>query len=137
MDDFFNVPMDLLMNGSQEELQKALLGTTPIEYAFMSCGSNKGSGLNVDNPGGVLLNIYAPRGTQMMYVEPFSRYGGQSKGLHWDGKTGQTNFGQEVETLINQGTQFRVLKVTRKGRTGKIYVDLEIINQDHKQRWHP
>ena len=58
-------------------------------------------------------------------------------GLHWDGKTGQTNFGQEVETLINQGTQFRVLKVTRKGRTGKIYVDLEIINQDHKQRWHP
>lgn len=137
MDDFFNIPMSLLQNGSQEELEQALLGTTPIEYGFMSCGSNKGSGLNVNQPGGILLNIYAPSGTQMMYVEPFSQYGGESKGMSWDGKSGQTHFGQEVETLVNQGTQFRVLKVERKGRTGKIYVDLEIINQDHQQRWKP
>ena len=137
MDKFFNVPMSLLTNGSQEELEQALLGTMPIEYGFMSCGSNKGSGLNVNQPGGILLNIYAPSGTQMMYVEPFSQYGGESKGMHWDGKSGQTHFGHEVETLVNQGTQFRVLKVERKGRTGKIYVDMEIINQDHQQRWKP
>jgi len=137
MDKFFNIPMNLLTNGSQAELEQALLGTTPIEYGFMSCGSNKGSGLNVNQSGGILLNIYAPSGTQMMYVEPFSQYGGQSKGMNWDGKSGQTRFGQEVETLVNQGTQFRVLKVERKGRTGKIYVDMEIINQDHQQRWKP
>ena len=135
MEKFFNIPMSLLERGSQKELQDALLGTTPIEYGFMSCGSNKGSGLNINQSGGILLNIYCPSGTQMMYVEPFSHYGG--KDYDWDGKRKQTRFGTEVETLVNQGTQFRVTKVERSGRTGKIYVDMEIINQDHQQRWKP
>ena len=135
MDKFFNIPMSLLEHGSQKELEQAILGTTPIEYGFMSCGSNKGSGLNVHQSGGVLLNIYCPSGTQMMYVEPFSHYGGHD--YDWDGKRKQTSFGSEVETLVNQGTQFRVTKVERSGRTGKIYVDMEVINQDHQQRWKP
>jgi len=135
MDKFFNIPMSMLEHGSQKELEQAILGTTPIEYGFMSCGSNKGAGLNVHQSGGVLLNIYCPSGTQMMYVEPFSHYGGHD--YDWDGKRKQTSFGSEVETLVNQGTQFRVTKVERSGRTGKIYVDMEVINQDHQQRWKP
>lgn len=137
MDDFFQCDMNLLMNGSQSELEAALLGSTPTEYAFMSCGSNKGAGLNVGGGGGITLNVYCPAGTQMMYVEPFSAYGGGSDGINWDGKSKQYGFGQEVETLMQQGTQFRVTKVERRGRSGRIYVDMEVINQDHQQRWKP
>lgn len=142
MDKFFGVDIGLLERGSQAELEAALLGTTPTEYAFMSCGSNKGSGLNVSGGGGITLNVYCPAGTQMMYVEPFSYYGHNSRGrmngddgIKWDGKSKQPSFGSEVETLLQQGTQFRVTKVTRNGRTGRIFVDMEVIAQDHQQRW--
>ena len=89
------------------------------------------------------MNIYAPAGTKMMFLEPFSYYGinkrGQMSemgGVNWDGKSTQPSYGQEFETLLQQGTQFRVTKVERRGG-GTIYVDLEVINQDHQQRWKP
>ena len=132
MDKFFQCDMGLLQSGSQKELEQALLGKTVTEYGFMSCGSNKGAGLNTK--GGVLLNVYCPAGTKMMYVEPFSAFG-RGSGMNWDGKKKQSNFGQEVETLLQQGTQFRVTKVTRQGRSGQIFVDIEVTGQDHQQRW--
>lgn len=132
MDKFFQCDMSLLQSGSQKELEQALLGKTVTEYAFMSCGSNKGAGLNTT--GGVLLNVYCPAGTKMMYVEPFSAFG-RGSGKNWDGKATQSSFGHEVETLLQQGTQFRVTKVTRQGRAGQIFVDIEVTNQDHQQRW--
>ena len=137
MEKFFRCDLSLLERGSQKELEAALLNTTPTEYAFMSCGSNKGSGLNVSGGDGITLNVYCPRGTQMMYVEPFSAYGGGHVGKSWDGKQKQAHFGSEVETLLQQGTQFRVTKVERSGRTGRIYIDMEVIAQDNQQRWKP
>ena len=138
MDKFFGCSDYLLRHGSQKELQDALLGITPTEYAFASCGSNKGAGLNTS--GGVLLNIYCPKGTQMMYVEPFSYYGRDSHGsmngmdgIHWDGKSKQPSFGHEVETLMQQNTQFRVTKVERRGV--QVYVDMDVIAQNEPQRW--
>lgn len=129
MDKFFQCSQDLLRNGSQKELEQALLGTTPTEYGFMSMGSAKGQGFS----GNILMNVYAPAGTKMMYAEPFSHYGGHD--YNWDGKSTQSHFGSEFETIMQQGTQFRVTKVERHGRSGTIYVDLEVINQDHQQRW--
>ena len=136
MDKFFQCDRSLLEHGSKAELESALLGTTPKEYAFMSCGSNKGSGLNVSGSG-ITLNIYCPSGTQMMYVEPFSAFGGGHAGMSWDGKKKQSYFGSEVETLLQQGTQFRVTKINRNGRSGRIYIDMEVIGQDEPQRWKP
>lgn len=130
MDKFFNCDQALLHGGSQKELEQALLGTTPTEYAFGSMGSAKGKGFS-SHP--IIMNIYAPSGTKMMYVEPFSHYGGHD--YNWDGKRKQSHFGNEFETLLQQGTQFRVTKVERRGRTGTIYVDMEVINQDNQQRW--
>jgi SPP1 gp7 family putative phage head morphogenesis protein len=130
MDKFFMCSADLLQNGSEEELRQALLGTMPTEYAFGSMGSAKGKGFS-SHP--IIMNIYAPSGTKMMYVEPFSHYGGHM--YHWDGKEKQSHFGDEFETLLQQGTQFRVTKVERKRRGGTIYFDLEVINQDTQQRW--
>lgn len=128
MDSFFGCSMDLLENGSQSELEDALLGTTPTEYGFMSCGSSKGMGFS----GNIKLNIYAPAGTKMMYVEPFSAFG-DGDGLEWDGESTQSYFGSELETILQQGTQFRVTKVERT--SGTLYFDLEVIDQSTQQRW--
>ena len=122
MDKFFNVPMDKLQHASQAELEALLLGTTPTEYGFCSCGVAKGKGFSGD----IILNIYAPSGTQMMYVEPFSAFGNGS-GKSWDGLKPQSSFGQESEIILQQGTTFRVTKVEKT--PGTIYIDLEVIGQ--------
>lgn len=130
MNKFFNCDMDLLRHGTQEELENALLGTTPTEYGFMSMGSSKGRGFSGD----ILLNVYTPAGTKMMYVEPFSGFG-EGDGKRWDGKNTQSSYGTELETILQQGTQFRVTKVERSG--GTLYFDLEVIDQSNQQRWKP
>lgn len=122
MNKFFNVPMDKLQHASQAELEALLLGTTPTEYGFCSCGVAKGKGFSGD----IILNIYAPSGTQMMYVEPFSAFGNGS-GKSWDGLKPQSSFGQESEIILQQGTTFRVTKVEKT--PGTIYIDLEVIGQ--------
>lgn len=122
MDKFFNIPMDKLQHSSQSELEALLLGTQPTEYGFCSCGVAKGKGFSGD----IILNIYAPSGTQMMYVEPFSAFG-NGGGKSWDGLKPQSSFGQESEIILQQGTTFRVTKVEKT--PGTIYIDLEVIGQ--------
>lgn len=122
MDKFFNVPMDRLQSATQAELEQLLLNTTPTEYGFCSCGVAKGKGFSGD----IILNIYAPSGTQMMYVEPFSAFG-NGGGKNWDGIAKQGSFGQESEIILQQGTKFRVTKVEKT--PGIIYIDLEVIEQ--------
>lgn len=122
MDKFFNVPMDRLQSATQAELEQLLLNTTPTEYGFCSCGVAKGKGFSGD----IILNIYAPSDTQMMYVEPFSAFG-NGGGKNWDGIAKQGSFGQESEIILQQGTKFRVTKVEKT--PGMIYIDLEVIEQ--------
>ena len=122
MDKFFNVPMDRLQSATQAELEQLLLNTTPTEYGFCSCGVAKGKGFSGD----IILNIYAPSGTQMMYVEPFSAFG-NGGGKNWDGIAKQGSFGQESEIILQQGTKFRVTKVEKT--PSMIYIDLEVIEQ--------
>lgn len=122
MDKFFNVPMDRLQSATQAELEQLLLNTTPTEYGFCSCGVAKGKGFSGD----IILNIYAPSGTQMMYVELFSAFG-NGGGKNWDGIAKQGSFGQESEIILQQGTKFRVTKVEKT--PGMIYIDLEVIEQ--------
>lgn len=123
MDKFFNVPMDRLQSATQAELEQLLLNTTPTEYGFCSCGVAKGKGFSGD----IILNIYAPSGTQMMYVEPFSAFG-NGGGKNWDGIAKQGSFGRESEIILQQGTKFRVTKVEKT--PGMIYIDLEVIEQN-------
>lgn len=123
MDHFFEIPMSKLQNASHEELQE-LVGNTVTEYAFGSCGVAKGKGFS-SNP--IILNIYAPKGTQMMYAEPFSAFGNGS-GKSWDGYKTQSSFGNESEIILQQGTSFRITKIEKTN--GKLYVDLEVIEQN-------
>lgn len=122
MDKFFNVPMDRLQSATEDELKALLLQKEVTEYGFCSCGVAKGKGFSGD----IILNIYAPSGTQMMYVEPFSAFG-NGRGKNWDGIAKQGSFGQESEIILQQGTKFRVTKVEKT--PGMIYIDLEVIEQ--------
>ena len=122
MDKFFNVPMDRLQSATEDELKALLLQKEVTEYGFCSCGVAKGKGFSGD----IILNIYAPSGTQMMYVEPFSAFG-NGGGKNWDGIAKQGSFGQESEIILQQGTKFRVTKVEKT--PGMIYIGLEVIEQ--------
>lgn len=62
----------------------------------------------------------------MLYAEPFSAYGGGDK-KKWDGMSGQSFFGHELETIIQRGTKFRITKV-EKGYKG-IFIDMEVVEQ--------
>lgn len=122
MDKFFGIdPDDFYL--PEDELANKLLNTTPTEYGFMSTGVSKGKGF-ANKP--IILNIYAPAGTKMMYVEPFSAFG-NGAGRKWDGVSGQSSFGDEAEMLIQRETTFKVTKVEKS--SGKIYIDLEIRGQ--------
>jgi hypothetical protein len=122
MDKFFGIDLnDFYL--SESELAAKLLGTTPTEYGFMSTGVSKGKGFS-HCP--IIMNIYAPSGTKMMYAEPFSAFGNGS-GRGWDGISKQTSFGSEAEMILQRNTTFRVTKVEKTG--GKIYIDMDVISQ--------
>lgn len=104
------------MSGSA--LQK-LVGTEARMMNFQSCGVSKGKGFS-HKP--VILNIYAPEGTHMMYAEPFSAYGA-GDGHSWDGKSAQSYFGDEAEVIIQRGGSYTVTKIEESG--GRLYIDLE------------
>ena len=124
MDKFFNISIDELQNASQERLTSLLLGREVTEYAFCSCGVAKGKGFS-SKP--IILNIYAPKGTQMMYAEPFSAFGNGS-GKSWDRYKAQSSFGSESKIILQQGTSFRITKIEKTN--GTLYVDLEVIEQN-------
>jgi uncharacterized protein with gpF-like domain len=130
--EFLGISEDNLRHWSQAELRKNLVDqeTRATDHGFVSCGSSKGKGFR-----GYIFNIYCPKGTKMMYAEPFSHYGDGDK-LHWDwdsiskhldGISRQSSFGYEDETIIQRGTTFRVIKVEKKGTT--IFFDVEVVEQ--------
>lgn len=123
MDKFFGIDAnDFYL--SESELAKKLVGTTPTEYGFFSTGVAKGTGFS-NHP--IIMNVYAPSGTKMMYAEPFSAFG-RGSGKSWDGISKQSSFGSESEMIIQRGTTFRITKVEKNN--GKIYIDMEIIGQE-------
>jgi uncharacterized protein with gpF-like domain len=126
---FLGISESNLRHWSQAELKKNLVDkeVERTDDGFVSCGSSKGKGFS-----GYIFNIYCPKGTKMMYAEPFSHYGDGDK-LHWDsiskldGISRQSSFGYEDETIIQRGTTFRVIKVEKKGTN--IFFDVEVVKQ--------
>jgi SPP1 gp7 family putative phage head morphogenesis protein len=114
---------------SQAELDK-LVGKGGRQYNFISTGVAKGKGFS----GEVICNIYAPKGTKMIYAEPFSYYGhgvngshgmNHDEGLKWDGKSKQTDYGPESEMIIQRGAYYRITKIEKSGYT--VFMDMEIV----------
>jgi hypothetical protein len=98
-----------------------LINKKITDDGFVSCGSAKGKGFS-----GYIFNIYCPKGTKMMYAEPFSAYG-RGSGLNWNGIAKQLDLGHEDETIIQRGTAFKVIKIEKKG--SNTYFDLEVFSQ--------
>ena len=128
MDNFFEISMNQLQHASQDELEQLLLGKTVTDYGFFSCGVSKGKGFSNK---AIIMNVYAPQGTKMMYAEPFSAFGNGSR-RSWDGIAKQTTFGSESEIILQQGTSFRITKVERT--SNKLYIDIEVVLQNTPQR---
>ena len=118
MESFFGLNRGDFASLSPDELQ-GLIGRTESMDNFISTAACKGDGFS----GQVILNIYAPKGTNLIYAEPFSHYGHGGK-LSWDGKSGQKSFGGEFEVIIQRGAHYKVTKIERKA--GMTYIDLEI-----------
>lgn len=116
MESFFKVKNFGSM--SLSELQK-FVGYTGEMSNFISTGVAKGKGFSGD----VILNVYAPKGTKMMYAEPFSHFGNGDK-RKWDGKSKQDSFGYESEMIIQRGASYTVTKIEKSGYT--TYIDVEV-----------
>ena len=119
MESFLGLPENTFEYMSDSDLQQ-FVGVSARRGSFMSCGVSKGKGFS-SKP--VIVNVYAPEGTQMMYAEPFS-YFGLGDGLKWDGVTSQSSFGSEAEMIIQRGASFTITKVEKT--SGKIYIDMEV-----------
>ena len=110
---------------TEAELQK-FVGKGGRQYNFISTGVAKGKGFSGD----VICNIYAPKGTHMIYAEPFSYFSGSEYDTSdpkkmWDGSTKQYNFGYESEMIIQRGAYYRIAKIEKSGYT--IFIDMEVV----------
>lgn len=118
MDSLLGLTPGTFKSMSEADLQN-LIGQGGRRGAFTSTGVAKGKGFSGD----VIMNVYAPSGTQMMYAEPFSAFG-NGGGSGWDGISPQSSFGSESEMIIQRGTYFRITKIEKSG--GTIFVDMEV-----------
>lgn len=119
MDSLLGLTPGTFKSMSEAELQQ-FIDATGRRTAFTSTGVAKGKGFSGD----VIMNVYAPSGTQMMYAEPFSAFG-NGGGSGWDGISAQSSFGSESEMIIQRGAYFKITKIERSG-SGTIFVDMEV-----------
>ena len=121
-------PEDL---GNPDFLAK-LVGKTMSDDGFLSCGSCKGKGMTKK----CRLEIYAPKGTKAIYAEPFSTCG-NGKGMNWDslkldGKSTQSSFSSEFETILQRGTRLRITEAHLEGEGffgQKTVIRCEVVEQ--------
>lgn len=111
------------LSGMTESEAQQYIGKEGLEKAFLSCGDSKGTGFG----GEVVYNIYCPKGTKGAYAEPFSAFG-SGDGLNWDGVTKQYSFGHEAEVILQRGSKMKITKITKKGFTW--YIDVDIVGQE-------
>ena len=118
IESFLHLPNGTLGRMTHEQLQQ-FLGRDGRIYSFTSTGVAKGKGFS----GNVIMNIYAPKGTQMMYAESFSAFG-NGGGKSWDGISPQSTFGYESEMIIQRGASYTITKIEKSGST--IFIDVEV-----------
>lgn len=112
---------------------KSLIGLEGKDDGFGSTGVAKGKEFN-NKP--VIMEIFAPKGTKGLYVEPFSHFGAGDKN-EWDGKSKQDSFGLEQEYLLQRGTSYKITDASFEG--GVLKVKCVITGQDYsdnpEEKW--
>ena len=95
------------LNVSTEQLSQmvtdgSIVGQKFVEKGFCSAGVTEGAGWNKQ----VFMEIYVPKGTKGMYVDPISMHSG------------------EHELLLQRNTTFRIMKAERVDGKYKLYVSI-------------
>lgn len=93
---------------SKKSVQDSLVGTRLLEKGFMSTGTNAGSAWS-----GLKLEVYLPKGTQAMYVDPISRYKG------------------EYEILVQRNSTFEIKEVRTDSKGHITELVLMLVEQIH------
>jgi len=118
---------------------KSLIGTEGVDESFASTGNNKETLFCGGKD--VMLNIYCPRGTQGIYVDPFSNFGyvngkqNEENGLNWNGK--DISDDGENEIILQRGAKLRIIKVEFNPNDyyghGRWYIDVELVEQNPRK----
>lgn len=90
-------------NETTDEQLANLVGITYKDQGFLSCGAAKNTGFT-GRP--VIMNIYCPAGTKMLYVPSISKYS------------------TENEMIIQRGYSYKIAKAYKKN--GRIYLDVDV-----------
>lgn len=98
---------------TDEKTLKSLVGKSFVDQGFVSAGSHKGGGFSDKN---YIMNIYCPKGTKMLYVEPFSYFSG------------------EDEHIIQRGYTYKITKA-QKDKYGTVYLDVDIVLSSDNQKY--
>lgn len=100
-------PGTLREYASVNDMAMDLVGTRPVIYNFLSTSAVFSENHPFIRNAEVVMNIYAPKGTPMVFVAPFSRYS------------------SENEMLLQRGLTYKITDI-KQGKGGKIEVDLEV-----------
>lgn len=119
MDELLGLPPGTFEKKSLKEM-KDFCGNFGNLQSFLSCGAASGKGFN----GQLIMRIFAPKGTEMMYTEPFSA-NGLGFGRNWDGVQKQTLFSREFEIIIQRGAKYKMVDIYQQ-KNGKYVVELEV-----------
>ena len=124
-----------LTNFSADEIfknKKLLLNRKYEDLAFLSTSVVKGGG------GGYkyekfIFNIYLPKGTKALYVDPVSQYGSRrelnEKLIDWNPtKKHEVSNYAEMEMILQKGMQFKIVKIDKNN--GITYIDLWVVNEE-------
>ena len=93
---------------SKKSVQDSLIGTKLVEKGFMSTGTNAGSAWS-----GLKLEVYLPKGSQAMYVDPISAYKG------------------EYEILVQRNSTFEIKKIKTDSNGYIQGLTLMLVEQKH------
>lgn len=108
----FGIPYGTLSKMSDAELQQ-LIGEERVIYQFISSAVNEGGG-SIFNSKPMKMNIYAPKGSQMLYASDVGAFG---KG--------------ENEMILQRGGTYKIIKIYwgidhTDGNKRKLFVDMEL-----------
>lgn len=112
LEGFLNIPYGSVSTMSEADLQK-FVGRENTIFNFISTAVNEGGG-SIFNKKPMKFNIYAPKGSQMLYAS--------SKGAFGKG---------ENEMILQRGGSYTITKIywgidTTDGNAKKLFVDLEL-----------
>lgn len=122
---FFGYPVGTDMSALPEDELRGLIGTSGRIGSFQSCGTTRFTGFT-QMP--VTIEYFVPAGSQAAYVEPFSECG-HGDGLMWDGVSGQSSFGSELETVLQRGGSYTLVDVRYDYKRDPVFV-MEVHPED-------